>query len=39
MKNWHAAARNWMLNTQKFKPNFKGASRYLNNTKNYGEPL
>ena len=39
MKNWHAAARNWMLNTQKFNPNFKGTSRHLNNTKNYGEPL
>jgi hypothetical protein len=39
MKNWHAAARNWMLNIQKFNPNFKGTSRNLNNTKNYGEPL
>lgn len=39
MKNWHAAARNWMLNIQKFNPNFKPGSRNLNNTKNYGEPL
>jgi hypothetical protein len=39
MKNWHAAARNWMLNIQKFNPNYKGTSRHLNNTKNYGEPL
>ncbi len=39
MKNWHAAARNWMLNIQKFNPNFKPGFRNLNNTKNYGEPL
>ena len=39
MKNWHAAARNWMLNTQKFNSNFKPGSRNLNNSKNYGEPL
>ena len=39
MKNWHAAARNWMLNTQKFNPPSKPGSRHLNNSKNYGEPL
>ena len=39
MKNWHAAARNWMLNSQKFNPPSKPGSPHLNNSKNYGEPL
>jgi len=39
MENWHAAARNWMLDTPKYNSNYKNTSRRLNNTKNYGEPL
>jgi hypothetical protein len=41
MKNWHAAARNWMFNTQKYNPPskpFQGVWRQYK-TKNYGEPL
>jgi hypothetical protein len=39
MKNWHAAARNWMLNIEKFNPAQKKGSNVLNKPKNYGEPL
>jgi hypothetical protein len=39
MKDWHAAARNWMLNSKKFNPPSKPGSHNLNNSKNYGEPL
>ena len=41
MKNWHAAARNWILNAQKFNKNEKQVAGNLNTTtnKNYGEPL
>ncbi|KGO82276.1 hypothetical protein IP98_00227 [Flavobacterium cauense R2A-7] len=42
MKNWKAAARNWMLNSQKFnKRNTPPQPNHLHtsNHKNYGEPL
>lgn len=39
MKNWHAAARNWMLNTNKFLTPSKPHITNLNRSKNYGEPL
>jgi hypothetical protein len=41
MKDWHAAARNWMLNSHNFKQSSRPGpySRQQNNTKNYGEPL
>jgi len=42
MKNWNAAARNWMLNIPKFasKPKLSGNNpTNLNQSKNYGEPL
>lgn len=39
MKNWNAAARNWMLNYKKFNPSTKFNSRNPNTNKNYGEPL
>jgi hypothetical protein len=39
MKDWHAAARNWMLNFNKFNPPMKSNSTHLNKSKNYGEPL
>jgi hypothetical protein len=42
MKNWHAAARNWMLNSSNFAPKSKSVSQkttQLNTSKNYGEPL
>jgi hypothetical protein len=42
MKNWNAAARNWMLNSSKFaqkpKPSNSNPTN-LNKSKNYGEPL
>lgn len=37
MKDWRAAARNWILNAQKFKS--KKTEVALNGTKNYDEPL
>lgn len=39
MKNWTAAAHNWMLNTDKFNLIQKTNSLKLNNQKNYDEPL
>ncbi len=39
MKDWHAAARNWMLNFNKFNPPMKSNATNLNKNKNYGEPL
>jgi hypothetical protein len=42
MKDWKAAARNWILNIPKFAPKSKPASpgyTNLNQSKNYGEPL
>lgn len=39
MKNWTAAAHNWILNTDKFNSVQKTNSLKLNNQKNYDEPL
>ena len=42
MKDWKAAARNWILNIPKFAPKSKPSgsnSTNLNQSKNYGEPL
>ncbi|HFG0566816.1 hypothetical protein LIS90_13425 [Flavobacterium psychrophilum] len=42
MKDWKAAARNWMLNAQKYNPVFNQPQpQHLHTTtqKNYGEPL
>ena len=42
MKDWKASARNWMLNTEKFKPKsifLKPNHLHTPNSKNYGEPL
>jgi hypothetical protein len=42
MKDWQAAARNWMLNCANFAPKSKPTSQnpiILNTSKNYGEPL
>jgi len=42
MKDWKAAARNWILNIPKFAPKAKpvnSATANLNQSKNYGEPL
>jgi hypothetical protein len=42
MKNWQAAARNWMLNIPNFNINEKPTTNSptnLNTSKNYGEPL
>ena len=49
MKDWKAAARNWLLNSQKFNTNLKNQQEYtsepkpnhlhISNQKNYGEPL
>jgi hypothetical protein len=41
MKDWKAAARNWMLNAQKFAGSVKPTAKHLHATtaKNYNEPL
>ena len=41
MKDWKAAARNWMLNAQKFAGSVKPIAKHLHatTTKNYNEPL
>lgn len=41
MKDWHAAARNWILNLGKFNPSNNLNSKNLNvsNSKDYAEPL
>lgn len=39
MKDWKAAARNWILNIPKFSSRSKLPSSNLNTHKNYGEPL
>lgn len=43
MKDWQAAARNWMLNAEKFNPSKENrpSAKHLDilNTKNYAEPL
>jgi hypothetical protein len=39
MKNWQAAARNWMLNASRFAPTTQQQSKVNPNGKNYNEPL
>jgi hypothetical protein len=39
MKNWQAAARNWMLNASRFAPPLQNKSQLKPNGKNYNEPL
>lgn len=39
MKDWRAAARNWMLNANTFKPKQKASSLHVSTEKDYGEPL
>jgi hypothetical protein len=39
MKNWHAAAHNWMLNVTRFEPEPKLNAVKLNTSKDYGKPL
>ncbi|MCE7865198.1 MAG: transcriptional regulator [Bacteroidetes bacterium CHB5] len=39
MKDWQAAARNWMLNAETFKSKQKTSSLHATTGKNYGEPL
>lgn len=39
MKNWNAAAHNWMLNTSRYEPEPKANAVKLNISKDYGEPL
>ena len=39
MKNWQAAAHNWILNTSKYEPEAKPSVVKLNTSKDYGEPL
>lgn len=39
MKDWRAAARNWLLNASAFKPKHKTSSLHATTSKDYGEPL
>lgn len=43
MKDWHAAARNWILNSKNFRPKETRSTGpgnlHVNNDKNYSEPL
>ncbi len=39
MKDWQAAARNWILNTDKFNNSTKPKHLHASVEKNYGEPL
>jgi len=39
MKNWKAASRNWILNSQKFNNNSKTQKTHVTTSKNYNEPL
>lgn len=39
MKDWKAAARNWILNADKFKSNQNTSSLRVSTVKDYGEPL
>jgi hypothetical protein len=39
MKNWHASARNWILNIHKYSPGSPSTQSNINTPKNYGEPL
>ena len=39
MKNWKAAANNWMLNAEKFNPKVQPSNLHLNQDKDYDIPL
>jgi hypothetical protein len=39
MKNWKAAAKNWMLNAEKFNPKIQQSNLHLNQDKDYDIPL
>lgn len=39
MKDWQAAARNWILNTESFKSKQKTSNLHVTAVKDYGEPL
>jgi hypothetical protein len=39
MKNWKAAAKNWMLNAEKFNPKIQLSNLHLNQDKDYDIPL
>ena len=39
MKDWRAAARNWLLNAAAFKAKTKGSTLHATTSKDYGEPL
>lgn len=39
MKNWHAAAHNWILNVSRYETESKPNAVKLNTSKDYGEPL
>lgn len=39
MKDWRAAARNWLLNAAAFKPKAKTSTLHATTSKDYGEPL
>jgi hypothetical protein len=39
MKNWRAAAKNWMLNFEKFNPNQNTSNLHINQEKDYEIPL
>lgn len=39
MKDWHAAARNWILNSATFKTKQKSPALHTTTIKDYGEPL
>ena len=39
MKNWKAAANNWMLNAEKFNPKVQTSNLHLNQEKDYDIPL
>jgi hypothetical protein len=39
MQNWKAAAKNWMLNAEKFSPSKTAGKLNATTNKNYNEPL
>lgn len=39
MVDWQAAARNWILNAEKFEPKKKNTNHHVTTNKNYDEPL
>jgi hypothetical protein len=39
MKNWKAAANNWILNAEKYNPKAQQSNLHLNQDKDYDIPL